>query len=158
MIKVGLSESEIIRRLNPEDPSATSAPEDPSPSDELGETLRELSEAHCISDGTLSDEEARAQYDKYLAYATSRKKAIIRTLRNEVIENANLLNSADGLNLDLGMFGDLHLTDDSYTIGGIVGGISDIAGLFNGPRKALAAQPNELLISYSALELSLIHI
>lgn len=73
--------------------------------------------AHCDDDGfgQSSKEDQKRRYEEYKSLASKKKKEIARILREKTLETYNNENSANSIDIDLGVFGNANLNFEGFT-------------------------------------------
>ena len=93
---------------------------------QLRELEQQISDAFCADGRSLSDAEARVQYEKYKSFANKKKLEISRKLRSAAMRIQEDADSIDGIEVDLGVFGKGNLTQNeiqSLIVSGVSAGV-----------------------------------
>ena len=125
---------------------------------QLDDLISEIESEFCVGGKSLNDEEARIQYEKYRSFASKKKLEISRTISQQVIRGRDPTQNVDGIDLDLGVFGKAHLSqqeinsvisDGALYVTGLIGdGARALAGATTGTGQS----PDTLIITYGDLQ------
>jgi len=150
-----IEEGFYIEELIP--PETESDQSEASPAESALERERQaIADTYCLDGSDLDSEEARVQYEKYRSFAAKEKKEIIRNLRaQQLTASQQSAMRGSGLQADLGVFGNVSLTDEDWSAFGALQGISNLI-----PSDRNAARsgndkdrgPNDLKMGYTFLK------
>tara|TARA_Y100000592_G_scaffold101191_1_gene186643 strand:+ start:7798 stop:17529 length:9732 start_codon:yes stop_codon:yes gene_type:complete len=125
---------------------------------QLDDLIGEIESEFCVGGKSLNDEDTRIQYEKYRSFASKKKLEISRTIAQQVIRGRDPTQNVDGIDLDLGVFGKAHLSQQEIN-SVISDGALFLTGLIGDGARALAGattetglNPDTLIITYGDLQ------
>jgi len=108
--EIGKDVLESLEKLDTAPTSAEDITIDQSNNQRLTEEQAQLADLYCTGGESLTEEQSKAQYEKYKSFASKKKLEISRKIRKAALDmQADSLN-IDGIDLDLGVFGHTNLS------------------------------------------------